>query len=573
MKTKFRRIVGVVARTLKAAIAADESSSSATSDRAFLGWRHYLRNSEKWQKCLERASEKPTVLIPTSVGGLSAATVLESLLGVALTLRGANVRFLLCDGILPACLHVHLGKLKDSSVIADYELKKQVCPGCIAKGKTAYETTGLPISYYSEFIEPQEVMEIRKFANDIHMNEIANYRKNDIAIGEHALAGSLRFFACGNLPDTQEAESVLRRYLESALITETVMQNIQAKYSLQAAVFHHGIYVPQGIIGEVARKNGIGVVNWQVAYRKKCFIFSHHETYHHTLIGEPVSTWEDIAWNDDLDQQILSYLKSRWYGSNDWIWFHDQPKHDAAEITKETGIDFSKPTVSLLTNVFWDAQLHFKANAFTDMLDWLLQTITYFSNRPELQLAIRIHPAEVRGAIPSRQPIVREIAKVFPTLPKNVFVIPPESQVSTYVLCENSNSVIIYGTKTGVELTAMGIPVVVAGEAWIRNKGLTSDATSPQSYFNILDTLPVKGRLDAATVERAKRYAFHFFFRRFIPIHFMEPRSSGAPYEICIDSLEDLLPGKDAGLDVICDGILTGSEFVYPGERFLREAS
>lgn len=573
MKTKFRRIVGVVARTLKAAIAADESSSSATSDRAFLGWRHYLRNSEKWQKCLERASEKPTVLIPTSVGGLSAATVLESLLGVALTLRGANVRFLLCDGILPACLHVHLGKLKDSSVIADYELKKQVCPGCIAKGKTAYETTGLPISYYSEFIEPQEVMEIRKFANDIHMNEIANYRKNDIAIGEHALAGSLRFFACGNLPDTQEAESVLRRYLESALITETVMQNIQAKYSLQAAVFHHGIYVPQGIIGEVARKNGIGVVNWQVAYRKKCFIFSHHETYHHTLIGEPVSTWEDIAWNDDLDQQILSYLKSRWYGSNDWIWFHDQPKHDAAEITKETGIDFSKPTVSLLTNVFWDAQLHFKANAFTDMLDWLLQTITYFSNRPELQLAIRIHPAEVRGAIPSRQPIVREIAKVFPTLPKNVFVIPPESQVSTYVLCENSNSVIIYGTKTGVELTAMGIPVVVAGEAWIRNKGLTSDATSPQSYFNILDTLPVKGRLDAATVERAKRYAFHFFFRRFIPIHFMEPRSSGVPYEICIDSLEDLLPGKDAGLDVICDGILTGSEFVYPGERFLREAS
>ncbi len=44
---------------------------------------------------------------------------------------------------------------------------------------------------------------------------------------------------------------------------------------------------------------------------------------------------------------------------------------------------------------------------------------------------------------------------------------------------DHCSTVLIYGTKTGVELSAQGTPVIVGGEAWIRNKGLTMDASSP----------------------------------------------------------------------------------------------
>lgn len=529
-------------------------------------WQRYVSNSPMWKQALTGAIKGKRVLIATSVGGLSAATILEGTLGIAMTLRGANVRFLLCDGILPACLQVHAGKVKQVDVVTGYKLKSQICPGCVARGSATYKTTGLPISYYSDFIEETEKASLRDLASGIPLAEIRAYEQNGVALGEHAFAGTLRFFASGHLPVTVEAENVLRRYFEAALITNVVMGKVLAKHTPEVVLFHHGIYVPQGIIGEVCRKIGVRVVNWQVAYRKKCFIFSHRETYHHTLINEPTSNWENISWNEHLEAETILYLKSRWYGSDDWIWFHDQPKHEAAAITKETGIDFSKPTITLLTNVFWDAQLHFKANAFGDMLDWLLRTIEYFKHRPDLQLAIRIHPAEVRGAIPSRQPLVAEIGKVFSKLPPNVYLIPPESQVSTYVLCENSDSVIIFGTKTGVELAAMSIPVVVAGEAWIRNKGITLDATSADSYFALLDTLPLKKRLSTEQVARAKKYAFHFFFRRFIPIDSMEPSTAGVPYEVNIDDLDALMPGCDVGLDVVCSGILEESEFIYPAE-------
>src|SRR5206468_215621 len=162
--------------------------------------------------------------------------------------------------------------------------------------------------------------------------------------------------------------------------------------------------------------------------------------------------------------------------------------------------------IGLLTNVMWDAQLHYPQNAFRDMWDWLVTTIRYFEKRPGLQLIIRVHPAELRGHIQSRQPIAEEIRRELGELPKNVYVIPPDSTISTYAVMTRCDTVLIYGTKTGVELTSLGVPVIVAGEAWIRNKGITIDARSRDHYLELLAMLPLGRRLDAATMLRAKKY-------------------------------------------------------------------
>jgi hypothetical protein len=159
--------------------------------------------------------------------------------------------------------------------------------------------------------------------------------------------------------------------------------------------------------------------------------------------------------------------------------------------------------------------------------------------------------------------VVDELKKHFPTLPMNVFVVGPESNVSTYVLSELCNAVVIYGTKTGVELTSVGIPVIVAGEAWIRNKGVTQDAESPTGYSAILDTLPARGRLSPETIERAQKYAYHFFFRRMIPVEVFEQGSGWPPYRFDPAKMDRLAEGGDPGLHQICSGILDGQPFVF----------
>ncbi len=186
-----------------------------------------------------------------------------------------------------------------------------------------------------------------------------------------------------------------------------------------------------------------------------------------------------------------------------------------------------------------------------------------FCQTSRFAIVDRVHPAEIRGAIPSRQPVVAEIEKAFPKLPPNVYIIPPESPISTYAAMLQCDSVIIYGTKTGVELSSLGVPVIVAGEAWIRNKGITLDARTADEYYQILDRLALGYRLDEATTRRARQYAYHFFFRRMIPLECVEPHQGWPPYQVQISSLDDLLPGKLAGLDTICDGIFKNTNFVF----------
>ena len=207
------------------------------------------------------------------------------------------------------------------------------------------------------------------------------------------------------------------------------------------------------------------------------------------------------------------------------------------------------------------------------MWDWLVTTIRYFQARPELQLIIRVHPAELRGHIQSRQPIPEEIRRELGTLAPNINIIPPDSRVSTYAVMTQCDSVLIYGTKTGVELTSLGVPVIVAGEAWIRNKGITIDARSREHYRELLDSLPLGRPLDEDAMRRAKKYAYHFFFRRMIPVSSVTPVEgrSWSPYAVAPARLRDLEPGRDIGLDTICDGILHGREFIYPAEK-LRSA-
>jgi hypothetical protein len=509
-------------------------------------WPHLLRKDwNQWQSARAEAQKGPKILIATGTGGHIPVATLDTFLGVALTMRGANVHFLLCDSFLPACEPSLVTLFPKQKEFAEHGPSKKLCEGCFPPADPVYRSLGLPLHYYGDLLTDQEREEAEEISSAVSYSEIEKYRLDAIAVGEHAKAGALRFYARGTLDE-----------------------RLLSQHDFRAASFHHGIYVPQGLVGEVARKHNVRVANWQVAYRKRSFIFSHEHTYHHTMLTEPTDHWENVEWTPDIESETMTYLQSRWQGTQDWIWFHEKPEQELSTIVKELGVDFGKPCIGMLTNVMWDAQLHYRANAFPNMLDWALKTIDYFGKRPDLQLLIRVHPAEIRGTIRSRQPIETEIRKVYPKLPPNVFLISADSQISTYAAMLQCDTVIVYGTKTGVEMTSMGVPVIVGGEAWIRNKGLTLDASSPEEYFELLDRLPLKNRLDEATTQRARKYAFHFFFRRMIPISYMEPTDGWPPYRVQISGLDDLLPGQDAGTDVICDGILNGTRFVYMAERY-----
>ena len=519
-------------------------------------------DQQLWKSARAAAQGGPRILMATAIGSYAHAVTLESALAVALTFRGAEVHALLCDGTMTACAECEASLYPDLRQFVDHGPTRDLCRDCSWPAENVYKTLGLKIHRMSDWLTVAQREEAQRIASTLPLDQIEGFTFEGLNIGEHAHAGALRFFATGSLQDEPLAEPVLRRYLESALLTAFASRHLMRSLGFTSAVFTHGIYVPWGIVGEVARRERIHVSNWNVAYRKRRFIFSHDDTYHHTLLDEPRGHWEALELSTGQERELMQYLGSRREGMFDWIVFHRPTSQDANEIAKQIGVDPSKPVVGLLTNVAWDAQLHYPSNAFPNMLEWLVQTCEYFATRPDLQLLIRVHPAEISGFPPSRQPILAELRKRLPRLAPNIIVVPPESGLSTYALMSLCNSAIIYGTKMGVELTSVGLPVIVAGEAWIRNKGITLDASSPEEYFRLLALLPFADRLSPVQLARARRYAYHFFFNRMIPLPFIEPKAGYPIYRLKLERLEQLLPGASQGLDTICEGILARAPFV-----------
>ncbi len=530
---------------------------------AYPDWRQVLEAEPvMWESARNAAKGGPRVLMATAVGSYAHAMSLESALAAALTFRGAEVHALLCDGAMTACAECEASLYPDIARFVRTGPSRDLCRDCQWPAERVYRQLGLKVHRYSDWLTGEDRGHARSLASSIPLAQLPGFTLDGLAIGEHAYAGALRFFATGSLDHEPQSEAVLRRYLESALLTAYATRRLLRALNFRSAVFTHGIYVPWGIVGEVARQEGVHVTTWNVAYRKRRFIFSHDDTYHHTLMTEPREHWEDNELSPAQDRELMQYLSSRREGLFDWIVFHRPKRHDQQEIASRLGLDPRKPVIGLPTSVTWDAQLHYPSNAFPNMLEWLVQTCEYFATRPELQLLVRVHPAEISGFPKSRQPILAELRKRIPRLPPNIFVVPPESDMSTYVLMSLCNAAIIYSTKMGVELTSIGLPVIVAGEAWIRNKGLTHDACSPEEYFRILERLPFPERLGPAQLARARRYAYHFFFNRMIPLPFIEPKAGYPIYRLKLDKLGQLLPGQSPGLDTICDGILTRTPFV-----------
>ena len=535
---------------------------------AYPNWSKFFSNSQidNFSDLRLKPKSNKKILIATGAVTHLACTTVESLIASSLKIRGVETHILLNDDALPACIECTHNVFGDAKYFVKHG-SSVLLDDCWLPGKKAFEETGSIIHKYSDFLNNDDQLKANEISDSLTYIEIEEYKLDGLSIGEHAKAGTLRFFARGSIKNELYGEEVLRKYFIAALLTLFALRKLFRKNNFESIVLNHGIYIPQGIVIQAAREAGIRVITWNPGYRKQRFIFSHYDSYHHTLISESISKWKYMKWNKKIETEILRYLKTRRLGTEDWIWFHKTPNFHIPNIKKKLS---SKIIVCALTSVMWDAQLHYKSNAFEDMLEWIFQTIEYFQNRKEIELIIRVHPAEVNGALPSRQKMENEIRKRYPKLGKNITIIPPESNISTYAITDISNAVIIYNTKTGIELSSLGIPVIVAGEAWIRNKGFSFDVNSRHKYFDMLDKIPFKKRMSVNNIQNALKYAFHFFYRRMIPIKAIKSvPNQWPPYKVEISEVMDLQVGKDPGLDLICNGIISGTDFIYKEEDLL----
>ena len=164
-------------------------------------WEAILAASgDRWPDALRAAEDGPRVLLATSTGGHPSSPSMDSLLAVALTMRGASAHFLLCDEILPACQMVEIGLQSPRSFVAGGPQRYQ-CASCFPRGLRLYQPLGLPIHRYGSLVTAEERQSAAALSADTPAAELAALTVDCVPIGEHARAGALRYYARSTLDD------------------------------------------------------------------------------------------------------------------------------------------------------------------------------------------------------------------------------------------------------------------------------------------------------------------------------------------------------------------------------------
>jgi hypothetical protein len=529
-------------------------------------WERILKNSPNILANLPEVDKSPVLFMTVWSGSSPVLSALESILAYSVRLRGVRAVSLACGKAFPACVYDPLGN-RALPVPPHYcitSLNGTTCRNCLRGVRDYYADTPIEQLFYSCFFNPQDLAKATSLVDGLAEDRYADYVYKDIHVGEHAHASTLRALGRGTLEDDPFHRWLERRQLIAAIVITDLTERALNAIKPRRVMAVHGIYVDHGTICEVAKRMGYPIVVYSVPYRKDAIMLCHGDTYHKALVTEPADLWTNLSLTPEMDQRLDTYVKARQSGKQDSIAYHPNPIEEKSELMRTLDLDPHKPIVSLYTNVIWDAQLYHSYNAFENILDWLYQTVDYFKSRTDLQIVIRIHPAEVKAVKKTEQPLAAELKARYDVLPDHIKVIPPESDLSSYTLVDMSRAALIYGTKMGLEIALRGVPVIIAGESFNRGKGFSYDVSSPDEYFILLDRITELPRNTSEMMESARKYAYHFFFRRQIDFPFLTGFQPGnrLALKLTFNNLDALMPGKNAYLDTICQGMTGGGEFV-----------
>lgn len=525
-----------------------------------LDGRLFMRRSSAELRRQAADASGPKVLLAGPLASGTTHTITATMIGLALRLRGADARALFCDSALKACELIHavnfetIDRFMASTVF-------QRCPACQRMPEDVFGGFEVPAFHLSRYLHEADYRRSLADVQDLTLPEILAYEYQGLDVGEHIRTSLHRFFLVGSLVDDDATHMVARRYLASAIQFVHGLQRLIDEWQPEVIVTVHGIYLMGGLALELGRHLGLRVAAWDLVYRRGSIRISHGETYHHELRRESWDAWENAQFPPDWNQQLHEYLAQRWRGglTEDKVSYNEGAIMDRDRIARELGLDPGRRKVMLFTNVAWDGRVHVDSSLYQGPTEWVIDTIRYLADRQDLQVIVRIHPAEVKEtAFKGLQRVDEEIAEAIPDLPRNVVLILPENPINSYALADMADVVIVYSTLMGLEALLAGKPVVIAGDAMYSNKGFGLQPRTRQQYLSVLDKLSQVGPPDQQTLERVRRYGYHLFFRRWLQLPHPVYHGPEAPVA---KSLADLLPGESQGLDCVCEGILHGTPF------------
>lgn len=488
-----------------------------------------------------------------------------------LHLRNAQTLMVLCDALMLEC------DLYQPSKGAKAQRKANSCNRCQAE--SAFLTAKANVSYLwlGRWIEPDTIAKAQAWAADIENPETACY--NGWPIGEWVRSSVHSHFRTDALDiDDPNIRAVYQRYAAGGAAIATGLDALYRHEKPDAQLLFNGRMAPTRIALELAKLHGIRTITEE---RGQAPGYMRLVKNTHCLDPQPFfalyEKWKDTPLNKQEIGELQNLLENHLSGFGHEIGKFVAPTAGPGTIRETLKIDETKRLAVLFTSSTDEPQGQPEAaGVFDHQHQWIKASIEKFRSEPNWHLVIRTHPnSGGKRAVGTNRKELEFIDELQKNLPNNVSIVKPEDDLSSFDLIQAAHCGLIWHSSIGVEMAALGRPVLRVGNYWFHDTDCMRSIEDPAEYESAVSSL-LKDSEEDLSMERtisAWRLAYCWFFRQSVAFPLVQ-QPDWAAGEAAYQSTEDLRPGEDAGLDRVCS-IIIEDESIHtpPHDRPISDAS
>jgi hypothetical protein len=489
-------------------------------------------------------------------------TALEATWAHSLKTRGADVQFVLCNGLSDTC-DVYRANLNPRQ-------GPNACLHC-QKGATEYMfQLDMPYDWLGTYLPLLTKEKATAWAASLDNEELLDARWRDMRVGQWASATAYSQNRVARLDmDDPEVSSMFRGLLVGTVLNLEAMNTLLDTHRPDTLVLLNGRFFGHSVALELAKRKGIRFVTHERGFTTDTVRFA-EQARTHELGGmqELWDMWQDVPLESSEFASAAQILQDRRYGRNFSRMSFSPPVQEQAKVKRELGLD-ERPLV-VVFNSSDDETASFsdrREGAFPVSNNFLPAVVKLAVERPHLQFVIRIHPNISVAQAGTNQNALEHALQIQRTAPSNVRVVMPTDEVSSYTLVDLADVGVVYGSTIGLEMAASGKQVLCMAQSTYAHTGATHQVNQPGDLAPALDEalqVALSQGPNIETARRAMRWVYRYFREFSIPFDLVRGARDDSAPSLSYSSVAELLPGRHEWLDRICQYLMAESTSVVP---------
>lgn len=475
----------------------------------------------------------------------------DKVFSYALRLRNAQIIPLYCDAVQSTECNVCGGVWSEGSF-------NDCCYHCRKRSELLWQNNPIKPLPLSQFISKDDFDRSDRIIRSLDKTWY-DYEDKGFSFGRWAKDILVNNYTVADYHLIPNHDFLGKSHIRNLLVLKAGYQNIINETNPNRVISNDSYYGMWAILQKICEQKHIPFYSHWIGGRPDGWCYAYKDSAMNLAFSVPWPSFVNIPLSEHQIRKVKNWIESRSTGKGMIL--------DTASLQSFNTDDFNfskidpkKPIALMPCNVIWDLAALNKQLIFSDMIDWIIQTMQWFTDHPEYQLIIKPHPGELHPSIPeTKERVEIAIQQRGITVPENVFLLTPRVKCTVYDLFPISKVGIVNTTTVGIEMAAQGIPVITTGKSPYRGFGFTLDPPSPKEYFEFLTRIFSGDEIieREKQIENAYKFILFYQFHYYSRINIME-YSWGKSPQLKINSLEDLLPGKNKCLDYFVDSVIQG---------------